>query len=98
MRKSEAELQESEGRNGIGEDDHKAAAFATLPRKDLISKKTNLTTNSLLVFKVEHQEDCNDGLDSYGSANIQTCRHYWVQVLYHSPVLTQLVVNLNIVL
>ncbi|PNF39349.1 hypothetical protein B7P43_G01520 [Cryptotermes secundus] len=56
MRKSEAKLQESEGRDGIGMDDYKAAAFPTLPRKNLISKKTNLHKNSLLVFKVEHQK------------------------------------------
>jgi hypothetical protein len=56
MRDREAELQETEGRNGIGEDDYKAAAFPTLRRKYLISKETNLHKNSLLVFKVEHQE------------------------------------------
>jgi hypothetical protein len=85
MRKDGAELEENEGKNKIEEDEFKTAAFAILPRKQLISKKTNLQKNSPLVFRVECQGVCNDDLDSYGSSNIQSRRHYWLQVLYHSP-------------
>lgn len=96
MSKNEAKLQESGGRNGIGEDDYKAAAFPTLPRKNLISKKTNLHKNSLLVFKVEHQENSNDDLDSYGSALLGTSLLSFS--MKSGTVLIQLVVNLNFVL
>jgi hypothetical protein len=40
MRKSEAKLQESEGRNGIGEDDYKTAAFPALPRSHFQENKS----------------------------------------------------------
>jgi hypothetical protein len=77
MRKSEAKLEESEGWNGIGEDDYKAGALPTLPRKTSfprkqIYRKILLSYSKWSIRKIVMM------------AWIHVAAHYWVQVLYHS--------------